>query len=100
MTPYPGRRPRAVYSISVTAELVGTGVQNLRVYERRGLVRPARTDGGTRRYSESDVARLRRVAELLDEGLNLTGVARVLALEEENARLRQRVAELRRTGST
>jgi DNA-binding transcriptional MerR regulator len=84
---------RAVYAISVAAELVGTGVQNLRLYESRGLVEPRRTDGGTRRYSENDVARLRRVTELLAEGLNLAGVALVLDLEHDNARLRRRLGE-------
>jgi len=77
-----------VYAISVAAELAGTAVQNLRVYERVGLLTPSRTSGGTRRYSDDDVARLRRIVALLDDGLNLAGVARVLALEEENADLR------------
>ena len=89
---------RAVYAISVAAELVGTGVQNLRVYESRGLVEPRRTDGGTRRYSENDVARLRRITELLAEGLNLAGVALVLDLEHDNARLRRRLGEPPRRG--
>ncbi|WP_228551949.1 MerR family transcriptional regulator [Mumia zhuanghuii] len=84
----------AVYAISVAAELAGTAVQNLRVYERVGLLTPSRTSGGTRRYSDDDVARLRRIVALLDDGLNLAGVARVLDLEEENASLR---AEARRT---
>ncbi len=94
--PDPGEadaRERGVYGISVAAELVGTGVQNLRVYESRGLVEPARTAGGTRRYSENDVARLRRITELLGEGLNLAGVALVLELERDVARLRRRLAE-------
>jgi MerR family transcriptional regulator/heat shock protein HspR len=78
---------RGVYGISVTADLVGTGVQNLRAYERRGLVEPSRTTGGTRLYSEADVSRLRRIAELLAGGLNLAGVAMVLDLEADNARL-------------
>lgn len=82
---------RGVYAISVAAELVGTAVQNLRVYERRGLVEPARTDGGTRLYSERDVERLRRIAFLLGEGLNLAGIAMVLDLEGDNARLRRRI---------
>jgi DNA-binding transcriptional MerR regulator len=79
---------RGVYAISVAAELTGAGVQNLRVYERRGLVEPTRTEGGTRRYSEDDLTRVRRVLVLLDEGLNLAGIALVLALEDDNARLR------------
>lgn len=79
---------RGVYAISVAADLVGTAVQNLRVYERRGLLEPTRTAGGTRLYSDDDVTRLRRIAHLLDEGLNLAGIALVLQLEEDNARLR------------
>ena len=82
---------RGVYAISVAADLVGTGVQNLRVYERRGLVSPARTDGGTRLYSDDDIARLRRIADLLEAGLNLAGIAMVLDLELETARLRRRL---------
>jgi DNA-binding transcriptional MerR regulator len=81
---------RGIYGISVAAELVGTGVQNLRVYERRGLVEPARTGGGTRLYSDQDIERLRRIAMLLGEGLNLAGIAMVLDLEADNARLRDR----------
>ena len=83
-----------VYGISVTAELVGTGVQNLRAYERQGLVTPDRTDGGTRRYSDDDVERLRRIATLLADGLNLAGVARVLELEVANAELQDRIDAL------
>lgn len=89
-----GRRPSGdagVYAISVAAELAGTGVQNLRLYERRGLLLPQRTAGGTRRYSESDVARLRRIVELLEDGLNLAGVAAVLELEAEIERLRRQL---------
>lgn len=82
---------RGVYAISVAADLVGTGVQNLRVYERRGLLTPQRTDGGTRLYSDDDIARLRRIAELLEGGLNLAGIAMVLDLEADNARLRRSV---------
>jgi DNA-binding transcriptional MerR regulator len=80
---------RGVYSISVAAELVGSGEQNLRLYEARGLLRPDRTAGGTRRYSENDIARLRRIGDLLRDGLNLAGVAMVLGLESENAALRE-----------
>jgi MerR family transcriptional regulator, heat shock protein HspR len=86
-------RGRGVYAISVAAELVGTGVQNLRAYERRGLVGPVRTEGGTRRYSEEDLTRLRRIGELLGDGLNLAGVAAVLDLEAEVARLRDRLGD-------
>jgi DNA-binding transcriptional MerR regulator len=82
-------RDHAVYAISVAAELSGTAVQNLRVYERHGLVSPGRTSGGTRRYSPDDVERLVRIRELLDAGLNLAGIDRVLELEDEIARLRE-----------
>jgi DNA-binding transcriptional MerR regulator len=70
---------------------VGTGIQNLRAYERRGLVEPRRTVGGTRLYSADDLTRLRRIVELLDLGLNLAGVAMVLELESDNAALRRRL---------
>jgi MerR family transcriptional regulator/heat shock protein HspR len=82
-----------VYAISVVAQLVGTGQQNIRLYERKGLLTPDRTAGGTRQYSNADLAVLRRISELLEEGLNLAGVAKVLELEETNAGLR---AELER----
>jgi MerR family transcriptional regulator, heat shock protein HspR len=88
------RHSRAVYVISVAAELAGVHPQTLRIYERKGLVDPARTAGGNRRYSDSDLERLRRIAELTDDGLNLAGVRRVLELEEEIGRLQ---AELHRT---
>jgi MerR family transcriptional regulator/heat shock protein HspR len=81
-------RDRGVYGISVAAELVGLGAQTLRLYESRGLLEPSRSDGGTRRYSEDDLNRLRRIGQLVDDGLNLAGVALVLGLEEENAALR------------
>jgi MerR family transcriptional regulator, heat shock protein HspR len=82
---------RAVYVISVAAELAGMHPQTLRIYERKGLLDPARTGGGSRRYSEADLARLRRIAELTEEGLNLAGVKRVLELEAELADLRAQV---------
>jgi DNA-binding transcriptional MerR regulator len=88
VTSDPDPRERGLYAISVAAELTGAGVQNLRVYERRGLVDPTRTEGGTRRYSENDLDRVRRVLVLLDAGLNLAGIALVLELEDDNARLR------------
>jgi DNA-binding transcriptional MerR regulator len=81
---------RGVYGISTAAGLVGMGVQNLRLYEARGLLEPDRTDGGTRRYSADDLARLRRISDLLGAGLNLAGIAMVLALEAENTALRAR----------
>ena len=86
----------AVYAISVAARLASMEIQNLRVYERHGLVSPARTPGGTRLYSAEDVARLIRIGELLDEGLNLAGIARVLNLEASVDRLRETNAQLRR----
>lgn len=77
-----------LYAISVVAQLVGTGQQNIRLYERKGLLTPDRTAGGTRQFSDADLAVLRRIGELLNEGLNLAGVAKVLQLEAANARLR------------
>ena len=85
---------RGVYGITTAAELVGIDPQSLRLYERRGLLEPARTDGGTRRYSADDLDRLRRIRELLDAGLNLAGIALVLDLEGDNARLRDRLRPL------
>jgi MerR family transcriptional regulator/heat shock protein HspR len=79
---------RAVYVISVAAELAGVHPQTLRIYERKGLLDPARTGGGNRRYSEADIAHLRRIQELTAAGLNLEGVRRVMALESELGRLR------------
>ena len=89
-------RERGVYAISVAAEMVSMQVQNLRVYERRGLLEPDRTAGGTRLYSRADVDRLHRIRELLAEGLNIAGIARVLTLEAEVARLRAECERLRR----
>ena len=89
-------RNRGVFAISVAAGMASMEIQNLRVYERRGLVEPDRTAGGTRLYSEADVARLVRIRELLAEGLNLAGIARVLTLEGELVRLRAANARLRR----
>ena len=81
-------RDRGVFAISVAARMASMEIQNLRVYERRGLVDPDRTPGGTRLYSEADVARLIRIGQLLAEGLNLAGIARVIELEAQVARLR------------
>jgi DNA-binding transcriptional MerR regulator len=78
---------RGVYGISVAASLVGNAPQNLRLYEARGLVAPARSDGGTRLYSENDLERLRVIGQLLENGLNLAGVDMVLDLQEANERL-------------
>lgn len=85
----------ALFAISVAAERADMQIQNLRVYERRGLLEPARTSGGTRLYSEADIEVLRRIAVLLDEGLNLAGIRRVLILEAEVARLQAQVAAAR-----
>lgn len=82
-------REHGVYAISVAAELVGMGQQNLRLYESKGLLEPQRTEGGTRRYSEADLAILRRISELLGLGLNLSGIRLVLSLEAANKDLRQ-----------
>jgi DNA-binding transcriptional MerR regulator len=79
---------KPLYAISVAADLSGTAIQNLRAYERHGLLTPERTEGGTRRYSDGDVSRLVRIRELLDDGLNIAGVQRVLELEAEVAGLR------------
>lgn len=92
------RTSRAVYVISVAAELAGVHPQTLRIYERKGLVDPARTVGGSRRYSDEDVAMLRRIQELTNEGLNLAGVKRVLQLEAENDRLAEELERLRASG--
>jgi MerR family transcriptional regulator/heat shock protein HspR len=91
-TPEPDR---AVYVISVAAELAGVHAQTLRIYERKGLVEPARTPGGSRRYSEIDIALLRRIQELTNEGLNLAGVKRVLDLEQRLIQLEVEMRELR-----
>lgn len=86
---------QAVYVISVAAELAGMHPQTLRIYERRGLVTPARTTGGNRRYSDADIARLRRIAQLASTGMNLEGIKHVMSLEEEVIRLRAEVEEIR-----
>lgn len=90
---------RAVYVISVAAELAGVHAQTLRIYERKGLVEPARTPGGSRRYSAIDIALLRRIQELTNEGLNLAGVKRVLALEHRVAQLESEMHELQVTSA-
>ncbi len=81
------REARAVYVISVAAELAGVHPQTLRIYERKGLLDPARTTGGSRRYSDADIARMQRIQELTSAGVNLEGVRRILALEVELVRL-------------
>lgn len=89
------RRRRAVYVISVAAELAGVHPQTLRIYERKGLVDPARTGGGSRRYSERDIEQLRRIQDLTAAGLNLEGVRRVIELEAEVKRLHGEIERLR-----
>lgn len=89
--PHPdGHRPpsdQAVYGISVASELTGCTPETLRLYERRKLLAPARTDGGTRRYTNDDINRIRRIAELSASGINLTGIAHILSLESANLEL-------------
>ena len=89
----PSERDRGVYVISVAAELAGMHPQTLRIYERRGLLDPARTGGGSRRYSARDIERLRRIHTLTQSGLNLAGVKAVMELEDEVARLRVQLAQ-------
>jgi MerR family transcriptional regulator, heat shock protein HspR len=91
----PYDRTAGLFGISVAAGMVGTGVQNLRAYEKAGLVEPQRTPGGTRLYSLADIERLRQIAGLLDEGLNLAGIAMVFQLEADNARLRREISHER-----
>jgi MerR family transcriptional regulator/heat shock protein HspR len=88
-------RRQAVFVISVAAELAGVHPQTLRIYERKGLVEPARTGGGNRRYSEADIEQLRRIQSLTNDGLNLAGVKRVLELEAQLAELEGALQELR-----
>lgn len=89
------RSGRGVYGISVASELSGLDPQSLRLYERRGLLTPARTDGGTRRYSDDDLARLHRITELLAHGINIAGIARILDLEALNTQLEYDNAQLK-----
>jgi MerR family transcriptional regulator/heat shock protein HspR len=90
----PNNSERALYVISVAAELAGVHPQTLRIYERKGLLSPARTSGRSRRYSERDIALLRRIQELTNDGVSLAGVQRVLALEDELEEARDRIARL------
>lgn len=87
---------RALYGISVAAELTGVNPQMLRVYENRGLLEPHRTEGGTRRYSGRDIDRVNKITTLLASGLNLAGIEQVLLLEAETGRLRAQIERLRR----
>jgi MerR family transcriptional regulator/heat shock protein HspR len=86
---------KAVFVISVAAELAGMHPQTLRIYERKGLLEPYRTPGGTRRYSQDDIERLQLIQDLTSQGLNLEGVKQVLALQEENRRLKRKLNRLR-----
>ncbi|MBA2280697.1 MAG: helix-turn-helix transcriptional regulator [Acidimicrobiia bacterium] len=90
---------RALYVISVAAELAGVHPQTLRIYERKGLVDPARTAGGNRRYSDADIAQLRRIQELTNDGLNLAGVQKVLELEAELARTQRQLDEVKQAAN-
>ena len=94
----PETQRRGLYVISVAAELAGVHPQTLRIYERRGLLDPARTGGGSRRYSDRDIERLRRILDLTAAGLNLAGVKMVMELEDEIARLRAELAGAREEG--
>lgn len=90
------RQPdRAMFSISIAAELTGLHPQTLRSYEREGLLEPARSAGGTRKYSPSEIDRLREISDLVSDGLNMAGVRRVLILERDIRRLQADVSELR-----
>lgn len=93
-------RNHAVYVISVAAELAGMHPQTLRIYERRGLVQPARSQGGNRRYSDLDIETLRRIQDLAGQGMNLEGIRRVMALEAELALVREENTELRHLANT
>jgi len=93
--PGPPAADQGVYGISVAAELAGAGTQSLRLWERHGLLNPSRTEGGTRRYSADDLERLRRIIGLVDAGVNIAGIARILEAEDHNTVLRTANDELR-----
>ena len=93
-------RTQAVYVISVAAELAGMHPQTLRIYERRGLVNPARTQGGNRRYSDADIETLHRIAQLAEQGMNLEGIRRVMELEYENSHLREELRLARQAAAS
>ena len=86
---------RAVFVITVAAELAGMHPQTLRIYESKGLLAPFRTPSGTRRYSQEDIEQLQLIQELTSQGLNLEGVKRVLSLQEDNRRLKKKLDRLR-----
>ena len=89
-----GEERRSLFIISVAAELAGVHAQTLRIYERKGLIEPARTQGGSRRYSELDIALLRRIQELTNQGVSLAGVRMVLSLEDALVQAQARISEL------
>lgn len=91
----PRRTGKGVYGISVASELSGVVAPTLRLYEQHGLLSPARSDGGTRRYSDDDLDRVNRITELTDAGINLTGIAHILKLQQDNTQLTTDNAELR-----
>jgi MerR family transcriptional regulator/heat shock protein HspR len=91
------QRERTLYIISVAAELAGVHAQTLRIYERKGLIEPARTQGGSRRYSDHDIDRLRRIQELTNQGVSLVGVAKLLEMEARLAQAQARIRELEAT---
>jgi MerR family transcriptional regulator/heat shock protein HspR len=91
-----GRSQRAVYIISVAAELAGVHPQTLRIYERKGLLRPARTAGNTRRYSENDIDRLREIQDLTNRGVNLAGVKLIMELQAQMERARREMDDMQR----
>jgi MerR family transcriptional regulator/heat shock protein HspR len=91
----PGREERAVYIISVAAELAGVHPQTLRIYERKGLVRPKRTSGNTRRYSDRDIELLQQIQDLTQHGINLAGVKLIIEMQRELEDLRRRTEQLR-----
>lgn len=91
--------PGRTFSISMAAELSGVGIRSVRLYEARGLVSPVRTKGGTRRYGREDIVRLRRVRDLMEEGMNLASVEVIMMLQDENVTLRRELANLKRQSS-
>lgn len=96
-TPHAGH---PVYSMAIAAELLGLAPATLRLYEQKGLLTPARTEGGTRRYSAEDIERMRRIADLQADGVNLSGIGRVIDLEDQNEALRRDLAATRAAAAT
>jgi len=99
MTPDWANLDQGLFSISVAAELAGLHPQTLRIYEREGLLEPARSPGGTRRYSRNDISRLQEICSLSGDGLNMAGIRRVLELQAETRRLRAEIARLRQAAA-